>query len=186
MVTIRKYEEKDFLNVRFACLNAEGYENLDDDDTNTLVLNTFCDYYIEKEPENCFVIDDDGRAVGFIISAENFDKFKPVLHNEYLPKNKVLGEKRYNWSKQSTDLEERFKDDYPAHFHINILPEYQRMGLGGKLMNTLFEHYKKKGVKGVMLSTGADNSLAISFYKKYGFTLLEQNEFDVAFGMKLL
>ena len=185
MISIRKYEEKDSENVKFACLNAEGYNSITDDDTANLVLHTFCEYYIEREPDNCFVVDDDGRAVGFIISAESFEPYKKALHEEYCEKVKPLGEERYNWSKASTEIHEKFKDEYPAHFHINILPEYQRVGAGGKLINTLFEHYKNKGVKGVMLCCSAANDVGLGFYKKYGFKVLEETKDDVAFGMKL-
>lgn len=185
MVTIRKYKENDAENVRFACLNAEGYNSITNEDTAKLVLNTFCDYYIECEPENCFVVDDDGRAVGFIISAESFEPYKKALDEVYCEKNKPLGEERYNWAKASTLTPQKFKDEYPAHFHINILPEYQRVGAGGKLLEALFEHYKAKDVKGVMLCCNAQNEVGLNFYKKYGFTVLEETEEDVAFGKKL-
>ena len=92
MVTVRKYEERDAENVKFACLNAEGYNSIPNEETAQLVLHTFCEYYIEREPENCFVVDDDGRAVGFIISAESFEPYKKALHEEYCEKNKCLGE----------------------------------------------------------------------------------------------
>ena len=99
--------------------------------------------------------------------------------------NKYLGEERYNWSRESTDIPEKYKDEYPAHFHINILPEYQRVGAGGKLLNALFEHYRAKGVKGIMLCCNNENEVGLNFYKKYGFKVLEESEYDVAFGMKL-
>jgi ribosomal protein S18 acetylase RimI-like enzyme len=185
MITIRKYEEKDSENVKFACLNAEGYNSITDDETAQLVLHTFCEYYIEREPENCFVVDDDGRAVGFIISSEKFESYKKALHEEYCEKNKYLGEERYNWSLESTELPEKYKDEYPVHFHINILPEYQRVGAGGMLLKALFNHYKEKGVNGLMLCCNNENEVGLNFYKKYGFKVLEETKYDVAFGMKL-
>ncbi len=185
MITIRKYEERDAENVKFACLNAEGYNSIESEEIKQLVLHTFCEYYIEREPENCFVVDDDGRAVGFIISAESFAPYKKALHEEYSEKVKPLGEERYSWSKASTEIHEKFKDEYPAHFHINILPEYQRVGAGGKLLNALFKHYRNKGIKGIMLCCSAANEVGLNFYRKYGFTVLEETKDDVAFGIKL-
>ncbi|MBR2875607.1 MAG: GNAT family N-acetyltransferase [Clostridia bacterium] len=185
MITIRKYEDKDCENVKFACLNAEGYNSIPDEATAQLVIHTFCEYYIEREPENCFVVDDDGRAVGFIISAESFEPYKKVLHEEYCPLVEPLGETKYNWSRASTDIYEDFKDEYPVHFHINILPEYQRVGAGGKLLNALFDHYKNKSAKGIMLCCSKENEVGLNFYKKYGFTVLKETKDDVAFGMKL-
>ncbi|MBP3696994.1 MAG: GNAT family N-acetyltransferase [Clostridia bacterium] len=183
MATVRKYEDKDYKSVQFACLNSEGL-NDDPPATQAFILDTFCNYYIEKEPENCFVLDDDGKTVGYVICAENFDKFKPVYDAEYLPLSKQY-EGRYEWASTAYVLHEKYKATYPAHLHIDILPEYHRKGYGGKLINALFEHLRSKGICGVMLTAGARNETGKGFYKKYGFELIEQNDDDVAFGMKL-
>ena len=62
-----------------------------------------------------------------------------------------------------------FKKKYPAHLHIDILPDYQHMGAGTLLVNALKEHLKAKGSKGLMLSAGMGNKKAIAFYKKNNF-----------------
>lgn len=185
MLSIRKYEEKDYDGVCFACLNSDE----DDDVSESLaefILHTFCEYYIEKEPENCFVLDDDGKAVGYIICAEDYDKFKAVFDAEYFPRVQHLGEDRIKWATEAYMLHEKFKADYPAHLHIDILPPYQRGGNGGKLVQTLSEHLLSKGIKGVMLTTGTGNVRATNFYRKYGFEELEIYETDIAFGKKLV
>ena len=185
MISVRKYEPKDYENVQFACLNSEG-PTTDSPETQQFILYTFCNYYIEKEPENCFVLDDDGKAVGYVICAENYDRYKPVFDKEYLPLTEQYGPDRYEWARTSTVLQEKYKEQYPAHLHIDILPEYQRKGCGGKLINALFEHLRSKGICGVMLTAGANNKVGGAFYKKYGFELIEQWQDDVAFGMKLI
>lgn len=184
MLSIRKYEPKDFEGVRFTCLNSEGEEIKGN--FGEFVLNTFCDYYIEKEPENCFVLDCDGKAVGYIICTEDYDRYKEIFDREYLPLNKNLGDDLYKWAEESTILQNKHKADYPAHLHIDILPEFHRQGWGGKLLNALFAHLRSKGVKGVMLTTGTDNINAGNFYKKYGFTQIEIHNTDVAYGIKLI
>lgn len=184
MISIRKYEKKDFDGVRFACLNSEGEQH--NADVGEFILHTYCDYYIEHEPENCFVLDDDGNAVGYIICTEDYDRYKEVFDREYLPQVKPLGEERYNWAMESTILQNKYKETYPAHMHIDILPQYHRQGWGGKLLNTLFEHLRSKGIRGVMLTAGTGNVNARNFYKKYGFEQLEIYDTDVAFGMNLV
>ena len=184
MVTIRKYEEKDYENVRFVCHNSEGPDEVPDHDTGVFIHDTFCNYYIENEPENCFVADDDGKAVGYIICAENFDKFKAIFDEKYLPRSKQFGEDRYQWAYTAYNAQEKFKDEYPAHFHIDILPEYHRMGLGGKLVAALCEHLASKGIEGVCLTCGPRNERAVNFYKKRGFTLLSLDHDDACFGIK--
>ncbi len=183
-MTIRPYQPKDRDAVRFVCLNSEGL-NTAPADENEFVLATFCDYYIEKEPQNCFVaVDETDRAIGYVICAADYDRFVPVLKSEYIarlsPENPY-----YNAAIHSADGEEKHKADYPAHLHINILPEYQRQGLGHRLIDRLCEHLRKKGIPGVMLCVGALNKTGIGFYRKYGFTLLETLPGDLAFGIKL-
>lgn len=184
MLTIRKYEEKDYENVCYTCLHSEDDEMCES--MCEFVLHTFCEYYIEKEPENCFVLDDDGRAVGYVICAENYDRFQKIFDKEYLPKVFGLGEDRIEWAKTAYILQGKFSSEYPAHLHIDLLPSYQRMGFGGKLLAALFEHLRAKGISGVMLTTGVRNITANNFYKKYGFETLEVVDDDVAFGMKLI
>lgn len=185
MVSIRKYEEKDYEGVCYTCLHSE-----DDDDITEefaeFVLNTFCRYYIDNEPENCFVVDDDGQAVGYIICAENFDKFKKIYDEEYFTRSISHGESRIEWASEAYKLHEKYKDTYPAHLHIDILPQYQRMGLGGKLVSALSDHLAAKGIKGVMLTTGTKNVTANNFYRKYGFEEIEIYDTDIAFGKKLV
>ncbi len=185
MLTIRKYKKEDLDDVHFVCHNSEGPEEVPDYLTGLFYNNTFCDYYIEHEPDNCFVLDDDGKVVGYIISTEDFDRFKEIFDRDYLPRSDDYGDGRYEWASTAYNVPERFKEEYPAHFHINILPEYQRLGMGGKLMETLFDHLAKKGVKGVLLTCGPRNERAVNFYKKYNFSLLSIDHDDACFGKKI-
>ncbi len=184
MVEIRKYEEKDLESVRFACLNSEG--DPPDKEMCEFVLHIFCDYYIENEPQNCFVLSSDGKAVGYVICAENFGKFYEIYKNKYVPQIMHMDEGMVKWANEAYLLQEKLQKDYPAHLHIDILPEFQRSGWGGKLIKTLCDHLKAKGVKGVMLTTGEGNETANNFYKKRGFTHLTTEDTDVAYGISLV
>lgn len=184
MVSIRKYEEKDYDGVCYSCLNSEDNEGMTEE-LGDFILNTFCRYYIDNEPENCFVVDDDSKAVGYIICAENYDKFKKIYDEDYFLRSKKYDESYVKWAAEAYILHEKYKETYPAHLHIDILPEYQRMGLGGKLLAALFDHLKAKGIKGVMLTTGTENLTANNFYNKYGFEKVEIIGTDIAFGKVL-
>ena len=61
---------------------------------------------------------------------------------------------------------------YPAHLHIDILPEYQGNGYGAQMMNTMLNNLKQKKVKGIMLMVNKDNHGAIRFYERLGFKTL--------------
>jgi len=182
---IRPYEQRDRDNVRFVCLNSEGPCDMKENERH-FILTTYCDYYIEKETENCFVsANDNDEAVGYIICAENYDDFWEVFSGEYIPRISKAYPHHIIGAKKSTVLQNKYKKDYPAHLHIDLLPEYQRMGMGTKLVDTLCAHLKNKSVTGVMLTVGTSNNVGQSFYRKYGFTELERQSGDIAFGIKL-
>ena len=182
---IRPYEEKDWADVRFVCLNSEGpcpYS----EDTKHFILTTYCDYFIEKEGFNCFVATDDSdRAVGYVICTEDYDRYKKCFDEEYLTRFSDREKRRREEAYASSDIQRKYKEEYPAHLHIDVLPEYQRMGVGHRLVDTLCEHLRKKNIPGVMLTVGKNNSVGRGFYEKYGFTLLEVSGDDAAYALKL-
>lgn len=182
---VRPYEPRDRDGVRFTCLNSEGPCDLSPAGQH-FILTTYCDYYIEREPENCFVAANDAdEAVGYVICAENYDAYRPVFLRDFLPRISEKETCHRAAAANSTVLQEKYKAEYPAHLHIDLLPPYQRQGLGHLLVDALANHLKQKGVPGVMLTVGDANNVGQSFYKKYGFTLLEAVPGDVAYGLKL-
>ncbi|MEU2201101.1 GNAT family N-acetyltransferase [Isoptericola sp. NPDC019482] len=60
-------------------------------------------------------------------------------------------------------------DRYPAHLHIDLLPENQGRGLGRQLMDTLRATLAERGAPGVHLGMDPDNTRARAFYDRYGF-----------------
>ncbi len=184
-MTIRPYESKDKENVRFVHLNSDGPCKSSKRGTN-FSLAVYCDYYIEKEPENCFVaVDESDKAVGYVICAENFDRFYPVFIDEYYTKIKSWEFKRRKSALRSVIPHEKYKNEYPAHLHIDILPDYQHIGLGRKLMDALCNHLRPKDINGVMFTVWHKNYNAIKFYEKYGFRLIETKETTLVYGLKL-
>jgi len=66
--------------------------------------------------------------------------------------------------------------DYPAHLHIDLLPVIQGKGQGRVLLDALFDELVRKGVPGLHLGVGSGNQGAIAFYKKMGFSVLEEQD----------
>ena len=188
MITIRKYEEKDRENLLKICIETSSLPTEDKKDLDFLNL-MYNDYYAVVEGHNCFVAaDDDDNAIAYIICTENYDAYRKIFLEEYVPR---LDENMVVWNfnaKQgaigSTVLQEKYKEEYPAHLHIDVLPEYHRKGIGHMLVNTLKEHLHNKGICGVMLTVGSKNMVGRGFYDKYGFDFLEQVGDDVAYGLK--
>ena len=74
---------------------------------------------------------------------------------------------------------------YPAHLHINLLPGYQRMGLGSRLIHRLEETLRQQGCSGVSLCVNAKNPGAMRFYESCGFHVLGKHPGSYAYGKVL-
>lgn len=172
MDAIRPYQAKDKERVRQICLkNADCQYS--PDDTKKYILLMYCDYYIEQEPDNCFVaVDANDNAVGYIICAENYEKYAKTFRELYLPQADRISLKRFVDARLDLLSHSMFKNAYPAHFHIDIDEDYQRRGIGSLLITALKLQLKKKKLNGMMLVCGADNQQAINFYEKNGFKTL--------------
>ena len=84
---------------------------------------------------------------------------------------------------------ERLKADYPAHLHINVLPEFQGRRIGTQLMRRFERHMLALDVKGIQLQTSNHNHKALPFYKKMGFAIVSETRADAhpaAEGLVLL
>ncbi len=74
---------------------------------------------------------------------------------------------------------------YPAELHIDLLPAAQGAGWGRRLMQTFLDALREAGVPGVHLGVSTANPGAIAFYRRLGFTPLEEAPDTVVFGMLL-
>jgi ribosomal-protein-alanine N-acetyltransferase len=52
---------------------------------------------------------------------------------------------------------------------IAVRPEWRRKGIGTKLMETLLNAFKKRGLKRAVLEVAVSNREAIAFYERLGF-----------------
>lgn len=172
MITIRKYQEKDRENLLKICIETSSLPTKSKKDLDFLNL-MFNDYYAIVEPDNCFVAaDENDEAVGYILCAENFDRYFKTFKGLYLPMIKKLGMKYYTMSMSEIAVHSIFRKKYPAHLHIDILPVCQGKGTGTALMNELKDHLKEKGIDTLMLSCGMGNKRAIKFYEKNDFKMI--------------
>ena len=80
---------------------------------------------------------------------------------------------------------EPYGDDHPAHLHIDLLPELQGQGWGRRLIDTLAGALRERGVSGLHLVASADNTGALAFYARLGFTPLPSHAGVQAFALPL-
>jgi len=63
---------------------------------------------------------------------------------------------------------------YPAHLHLNLLPQARGQGLGGRLLDSYLGVLRLGGIRGVQLSTTLENRSALALYQKRGFMVRAQ------------
>lgn len=184
-MTIRKYTKEDFEATKYVCihdmLKEEGLENLID-----YVETMFCRYYLEKEPESCFVaVDENDKPIGYVYGAKDYDRYQENF-SEYINHVAEIENRRFLWEALTEMYDHAiYKKDYPAHLHIDILPDYQSKGIGSRLINAFCEFLKEENIRGVMLIVGSDNLGARRFYERNSFTLLQEQPTGAVYGKKL-
>jgi ribosomal protein S18 acetylase RimI-like enzyme len=151
--------------------------------------------YAFIEPELSFVLTSSGSPCGYIIGTQNSEKFYedcekkwfPLLRDRYpLPEtnNETFDHKIiqliHEGHKPNDDLK-----SYPAHLHIDLLPEVQGKGLGRKLIKVFTNKLTELKVPAVHLQVGKKNTGAVKFYEKVGFQRIKEYEHAIAFGMSL-
>jgi len=56
---------------------------------------------------------------------------------------------------------------------IDVLPEARRSGVGSRLMAAADERLRTLGCSAVFLETAVDNTAAIAFYKRHGYSIIQ-------------
>lgn len=169
MFVIKPYEEKYRDDVRQVCINTGPSKAKTDEKVRKFILSAYCDYYIECEKENCLVlVDENDAAQGYILCADNYGKFrknfKPYLKK--IIKNSCSG---FVSSLGEILINGILSKKYPAHLHIDLNRHCRNGGYGSKMIETLCNNLKAKGVCGIMLIVASVNEKAIRFYKRNGF-----------------
>ena len=173
---IRPYQEKDRERMHKICF--ETSTGFNSEKGKVVLYTMYCDYYINEEPESCFVaVNENDEAIGYIICAPDDERYQRIFKEKYAPILKKASLFKYLFHYAGEWYTKKARKLYPAHLHIDILEEGQRKGLGTALVDTLVAYLKGKGVKGLHLGCSASNEKGVNFYRKYGF-----KEYDNKFG----
>ena len=152
--------------------------------------------YVERHPDLAFVVEtDDRRQVGYIVGTPDTAAFEDWFHDEWWPArsepwplpeveaSRQDGLLIYAYSRRAGA--EPYGADYPAHLHIDLLPEAQGQSWGRRLIETLVVALRERGVTRLHLVAGLENTGAVAFYPRVGFTPLPSHEGVQAFGRVL-
>ncbi|MFD6178637.1 MULTISPECIES: GNAT family N-acetyltransferase [unclassified Isoptericola] len=76
-------------------------------------------------------------------------------------------------------------EQYPAHLHVDLLPEAQGGGAGRRVLEAVLDAVAAAGAPGIHLGVGGRNVRAIGFYEHLGFRTLEEQPWGRTMGMSL-
>lgn len=143
-----------------------------------------CNYYIENEPEHCFVMTDEfDNPTGYILCAVDLRQLNALMPS-YLAIVKEEDRRLYRAEKR---LQKKLADvsgEYPARLSISVLPSFRGKGGAKALVTTLLAHLKEIGVRGVY--TVADSESAVAFCERLGFERIARlNKTAGVFGIKI-
>jgi ribosomal protein S18 acetylase RimI-like enzyme len=180
-VGIRRYRPADRADVYDVCVRtaAAGTDASGVYSTDDLMPDVFAGPYLEYHPDLAYVVDTGERVAGYLIAAQNTRDFVSRVRAEWLPGFAA----RY---REHTPVDEPIiamgldpermlvpeLDEYPAHLHIDLLPELQGQGWGRALIDTLRAELARRGIPGVHLSVDPANRSARAFYNRLGFVEL--------------
>lgn len=198
MSSIRPYSPGDEPELASVCLRtaASGEDAtgmLADDD---LWAQLFVLPYVEHDPACAFVVEtDDGRVAGYVVAAADTDAFETWFRDSWWPRfaerwpeparvsNRQDELLRYAYGRGSQAIP--YTAEYPAHLHIDLLPELQQQGYGRQLIEALKGALRAAGVPGLHAVPAIDNTGAARFYERVGFEERAREDRIVIFGMRL-
>ncbi|MFG1606307.1 GNAT family N-acetyltransferase [Actinoplanes sp. NPDC049265] len=147
-----------------------------------LVGDIFAAPYVTFEPEHAHILDDgEGNAVGYVLGTADTPAFVrrfreewvPLIRTRYPAPNDPPVNRSDFWLVLALDPERMLTPElagYPAHLHIDLLPEWQGRGFGRGLMEAFLRGLRDAGVERVHLGMAHDNKGARAFYDRLGFT----------------
>lgn len=173
MATIRPMDKYDIIDVEYICRMTAGEVCRREPVLGKVISKMYSTYYARECRDTSFVlVDEKDKPVGYVLCESNYKRFRKVFNKKDVPEILKLNKSRGLEASVFHIPYDVFGRKYPAHLHIDILPEYQSKGYGQRMINTLLDKLKEMNIPGVMLITNRDNKGAIRFYERLGFKTL--------------
>lgn len=197
IIEIRPYKPSDLESLYSICLETgdSGKDARSKYKDPKLLGHLYAAPYAVLEPELTFIVTLDGTPSGYILGTKNSKLFREITESEWFPNLRA----QYplpNENDISTDaniirlihkgyLLKNELSDYPAHLHVDLLPNTQGKGIGKKIIHVFIDKLKELDVPALHLEVGKKNLGAVGFYKRMGFHQIVEYEYSIGFGMIL-
>ncbi|WP_433151048.1 GNAT family N-acetyltransferase [Actinomadura nitritigenes] len=141
--------------------------------------------YMDLEPESLFVAESGGRLVGCLTGCRDSSRLpsEEARMLEAIRTHRLMLRPRLAafFARSTGDLlwgaahrrprAAAFEDPrWPAHLHINLVPEARGTGAAENLMTAWFDRLRATGSPGCHLQTLCENTRALAFFRRMGFT----------------
>ena len=180
---IRPYRPSDLPALRRICLltGNDGTDATGQYSDDGLLPDAFLEPYVTLVPETCWVVELDGRPVGYLVAALDTEGFLQRWRAEWAPVFRARHPGREAGAEWVYDVGDGAEPGYwaqvrrshPAHLHIDLLPEAQGQGSGRALMRQLGLAAVAADVPGIHLAMSPENLPARAFYTRLGFEQLD-------------
>ncbi len=185
--TVRPYAESDRDAVHLVCV-ATAERRVRSESRRFLLLQTACDYYLDNEPENCFVAEktlEDGtsRVVGYILCAADCEAYARRFRDRILPKVQQYSKLDARVARADVLMYGQFAMFFPAHLRLAVLHDERGKGVGTALVDALTAHLQAQRSKGVVVILNKKNKAACAFFSHRGFSALRAIGSCFAYGL---
>jgi GNAT superfamily N-acetyltransferase len=181
---LRPARRTDLAGLYAVCLKTgdSGQDGTKLHDDPTLLGKFFVGPYVVLEPDLAFTLEGPSGAAGYLLGARDTASFNRRCESEWLkplrdavhnPGNDLTTWRDSDWVRRLIHVPDFIfppvLQAFPAHAHIDLLPEARGHGFGRKMMQFLMARLAARGAKGLHLSVAPSNAGGQAFYQKLGF-----------------
>lgn len=158
----------------------------------TALADVYATPYLHGPGGFALVWDVDGEARGYVVGTSDTRAFQEWFNTEWWPSR--VGSHPARTEGDAWLLPEAAQpartliarvDDYPAHLHIDLLPDQQGQGAGRQLIDACIALMRERSVPGLHLVAEKANGGAQAFYPRVGFEPIASDATTVTFAMRL-
>lgn len=168
---IRNYKNEDKEYLRNICKLTATPSHHKDLESVSILYN---DYYTENESDNILVLcNKKNIPVGYVICSTDYNRWFKFMNNECRERLLKVDEKEIDTLDNVIIKNHETIKEKPNHFHIDILPEYQRKGYGHKLVQLLCNKLEKDNINHLSVVRIKKNSGSYNLCLKEGFYIFK-------------
>ena len=185
-MTIREYSPADRGAVReisyVTSLEGRAHDFMD---AREAVEDALTVYFTDHVSGSCFVAEDNGKVVGYLLGTDDVKMMEKVMALNILPRifrdmvvQGIIFRKKnllFLWNYclgfcRGEFIRVRFDHEFPAAFHLNVMEGSRGKGIGTALVERNLAFLRSKGVPGVHIGTMSEQ--AKDLFIKLGFKVL--------------